>query len=71
MNNVRAFEAFSLQELFNGFLGPNLMLIFLSNQGYKHSQLLHECNSQNGGAFGSHWASSLAFSPICESVFHS
>jgi hypothetical protein len=50
--------------------GFNLMLIFLSNQGSEHSQLPHECNSQSGNALGNHWASSLAFSPICESVFH-
>jgi len=28
------------------------------------------CNSQNGNTPGSHWAPSIAFSPICESVFH-
>jgi hypothetical protein len=28
------------------------------------------CNSQIGSAFGSHWAPSLIFFPICESVFH-
>jgi hypothetical protein len=50
--------------------GPNLVLVCLSNQGSKHSQLLHECNSQSGSALGSYWVPSLAFSPIFESVFH-
>jgi len=48
--------------------GPNLVLVFLSNQGFK--QLPHECNSQSKSELGSHWASSFAFSPICEGVFH-
>jgi hypothetical protein len=47
----------------------NLMLVYLSNQGFEHLQLSHECNSQSGSALGSHRALSLAFSPICESVF--
>jgi len=50
--------------------GPNLVLVYLSNQRFKHSQLMHECNSESGNAFGSYWAPSLAFSPIFESVFH-
>jgi hypothetical protein len=49
---------------------PNLVLVFLSNQGSKHLQLPHECNSHSRGALGSHSASSLALSPICENVFH-
>jgi hypothetical protein len=50
--------------------GPNFMFFYLSNQGFEHLQLSYEYNSQNGSALGSHWASSLALSPICESVFH-
>jgi hypothetical protein len=41
----------------------------LSNQSFKHLQLLHKCHSQSGSALGSHWVSSLALSPICENVF--
>jgi hypothetical protein len=50
--------------------GPNLTFFFLFNQGFKHSQLPHECNSQNGSALKNHWASSFALSPICECVSH-
>jgi hypothetical protein len=28
--------------------GPNLVFICLSNQGYEHLQLPHECNSEMG-----------------------
>jgi hypothetical protein len=34
------------------------------------TKVLNICNSQSGSAFRSHWAPSLALSPICESVFH-
>jgi hypothetical protein len=50
---------------------PNLVVVFLFNQGFEHLGLPHECNSQCGSALGNHWAPSLAHSPICESVFHS
>ncbi len=49
---------------------PNLVLVCLSNQGFEHLELSYECNSQSENALGSHWASSLALFPICESVFH-
>jgi hypothetical protein len=49
--------------------GFNLVFVYLFNQGFKHSGLLHECNSQSGSAFKSHWAPSLALSPICEIFF--
>jgi hypothetical protein len=52
------------------FWGPNLVLVCLFNQGSKHLRLPHKCNSQSGSAFKSHWAPSLAFSPICECFFH-
>jgi hypothetical protein len=51
--------------------GPNFVLVYLSNQGFEHLHLLHECNSQSGSALGCDWASSLALSLICESMFHS
>jgi hypothetical protein len=65
--------------------GGHLVLVFLFNQGSKHLQLPHECNSQNGNALESYWVSSLALSPslvrvcftpkhtlsfIFENVFH-
>jgi len=39
--------------------GFNLVFVYFSNQGFKHSQLPHECNSQSKSAFGSHWAPPL------------
>jgi len=49
---------------------PNLVLVYLLNQGYEHLGFPHECNSQSGNAIWSHWTSSFALSPICKSVFH-
>ncbi len=37
MNNVRALQTFTLQELSNGILGADLVLVFLSNQGSEYS----------------------------------
>ncbi len=54
MNNTKAFQASTLQNLFNGVLRPNLVFFFLSNQGFEHLQLSHECNSQSGSVLGSH-----------------
>jgi hypothetical protein len=42
---------------------PNLVFFGFSNQGFKHPQLPHECNSQSGNALGNHWASS--YYPPC------
>ncbi len=49
--------------------GPNLVFVYLSNQGSKHLQLLHKCNSQSGSALGSHWASSLHSPPFVRVCF--
>jgi len=40
--------------------GPNLVLVCFSNQGFKHSGLPHESNSQSESAFGSHRVLSFA-----------
>jgi hypothetical protein len=50
--------------------GPNLVLVYLFNEGSKYLGLLHECNSQSGSALGSHWAQIVTLSPTLESVFH-
>jgi hypothetical protein len=63
-------EASTLRDLSNGVIGPNLVLVYLSNQSSEHLQLSPKCNSQSESGLGNHWASSLALSPICESVFH-
>jgi hypothetical protein len=33
--------------------GSNLVFVYLSNQGFQHSWLFHECNSQSGSALRS------------------
>lgn len=51
--------------------GLKLVLVFPFNQGSEYPGLSHECNSQNKNALGSPWVQSLAFSPTCETLFHS
>ncbi len=62
--------ASTFQDLSNDIMRALFGVFFVFNQGFKHSKLLNECNSQNGSALGSHWAPFLTRSPICESVFH-
>jgi len=52
MNNVKAFEASTVQDLSNGVMGAQFGVVRPSNQGYEHSQLQHECNSQSGSGLG-------------------
>jgi len=70
MNNVRALKHLNFKTFSMVSWGPNLVLVCLFNQGYKHLGFLHKCNSQSGSAFGNHWASSFGLSYICENVFH-
>jgi hypothetical protein len=70
MNNAKAFEALTLQDIFNGVLGVQFDIFLPFQPRSKCSQLPHGCNSQSGSALGNHWPLTLAFSPICESVFH-
>jgi hypothetical protein len=59
-----------ISRVFQWYPRAPIDVLFFFNQGSKHSRLPHECNSQSGSALGSHWTASLAFSPICQNVFH-
>jgi len=51
-------------------MGAQFGACLFFHQGSEHSQLPHKCNSQSGSALESHWAPSLALSPVCD-VKHS
>jgi hypothetical protein len=70
MNNARAIKASMLQDLHIGVLGVLSCACLPFNQGSKHSQLPHECNSLSGSCTWKSLGSFLAFSLICENVFH-
>jgi hypothetical protein len=69
MNKQEHFEHLRFKNFPIVSWGLNLVFFCLFNQGSKHLQLLHEWNSQNKNALGSHWASSLAFSPFVKVCF--
>jgi len=50
--------------------GPKLVFFCLFNWSFEYFELSHECNPQNGNAFGNHWAQFLTLCPTCENVFH-